>query len=122
MRLNCLDALATLDIPDPHGLVERAGGDAIGRGIEVDAENQGEVTAEDPDAVGRGTNVPDAERAVIGGRADVVGVRGPGDVRYAFSMAGQGRDSGEGFGGPDDDGLIERGRSQQEAIVGEAHA
>ena len=38
---------------------------------------------------GGGTGVPDVESVADGGRADVVGVRGPGEVKDALRVAGE---------------------------------
>lgn len=123
VRLDRLDALAALDVPDPHSLVEGTGRDAVRRRVEVGAEDEGDVAAEGPDAaVGGLVDVPHAEGAVVRGGADVVGVGGPGEVGDALGVAGEGRDGTECVGGPHDDCLVERRRRQIEAIVGELDA
>ena len=49
-----------------------------------------------------GGGVPDAEGAVVGGGADVVRIRGPGEVGDALGVGGEAVEEGEVGGGPDD--------------------
>lgn len=79
------------------------------------------MAAERFDGVGGGS-VPNAEGFVVGGGADVVGVRGPSDVGDAFGVAGEMGDLGEGLGGPDYKGFVEGGGGQEFAVVGEFDA
>lgn len=89
------EALSGLDLPNPDGLVERAGDDEVGLGVEVGAENDVGVAAEGLDALACwGACVPDAEGAVVGGGADVVGVGGPGKVGNALGVAHQAAQEG----------------------------
>lgn len=117
------DGAAGLDVPDAEAPVERAGDDEIRTRVEVDAEDEVGVAAEGLDAVsGGGEGVPDAEGAVVGGGADVVGVGGPGEVGDAVGVAGEAGAEGEGFGVPDDQGFVEGGGGEEGAVVGELHA
>jgi len=70
-------------------------------GIEVHAEDRIRVAAEDLHAIAA-SGVPDAEGAVVGGGADIVRVRGPGQVGDALRVAHKTVEEGEGGGGPND--------------------
>lgn len=97
-----VDALPSLHLPNPNRLIEGAGNDVVRLRVEVNAENGVGVAAEGLDTVASAGGVPDAEGAVVGGGADVVGVGGPGEVGDAVGMAGEAVEEGEGGGGPDD--------------------
>lgn len=87
MSINRASAFASLHLPDSDSFVEGARDDEIGLGVEVDAEDVVGVAAEDFEALERGTGVPDADSAVVGGGRDVVWVGGPGDIGDATEMA-----------------------------------
>jgi len=70
-------------------------------GIEVHAEDRIRVAAEDLHAIAAG-GVPDAEGTVVGGGADIVRVRGPGQVGDALGVADEVVKEGVGGGGPND--------------------
>lgn len=56
-----LDALAALHVPDLDRLVEGAGDNEIGLGVEIDAEDEVSVAVEGADAVEvGGSDVPDS--------------------------------------------------------------
>lgn len=90
---NRVQAAPRLDVPNPNGLVERAGDDEVGLGVEVDAEDEVGVALEGLDAV-LGASVPYAEGAVVGGGGEVVGVGGPGEVGDAGGVAGEDEEEG----------------------------
>ena len=83
---NSVEGAAGLNIPDPNGLVEGAGDNEVGLGVEIDTEDQVGVAAEGLHAFS-GLGVPDAESEVVGGGADVVGVGGPCQVGDAAGVA-----------------------------------
>lgn len=116
-------APAGLDLPNTNGFVEGAGDDEVGLGVEIDAEDEVGVAAEGLDALaGGGERVPDAEGAVVGGRAYVARVVGPGHVGDALGVTHEPTEEGEALRRPDDDGLVEGGRSQKIAVDGELDA
>ena len=85
-----MKTLPSLDLPNTHRFVERAGDYELRLGAEVDAEHEVRVSLQGHHVcrlAGGGACVPDAESAVVGGGADVVGVRGPSEVRYALGVA-----------------------------------
>lgn len=97
MRLNFSHAPSRLHIPEPNRLIKGSRDDQIRLGVEVDAEDEGGVAAEDLDAFeGGGSDVPDAESAVIRSRADVVGIGGPSEIGDTLGVAGEGGEEGEG--------------------------
>lgn len=59
------------------------------------------MALEDLKAIEGGACVPDAESAVIRGGADIVRVRGPGEVRYALGVPYEAVDKGEVGRGPE---------------------
>lgn len=72
-----MNTLARLHLPNPNRFIKGARDDVIGLGVEVDTENDVGVSTEgfNAVAVSGGASIPDAEGAVVGGRANVVGVR-----------------------------------------------
>lgn len=109
MRLDRMQTLPSLHLPNTHRFVERPRHDQIRLGAEVHAEDQIGVALQGLDVGGvaaGGACVPDAESAVVGGGADVVGVGRPGQVGDALGVAGEAVEESQGLGGPDDEGFV----------------
>ena len=109
MRLNRMQTLPSLHLPNKHCFVERPRHDQIRLGAEVHVEDQIGVALQGLDVggvVGGGACIPDAESAVVRGGVDVVGVKGPGEVGDALEVAGEVVEESQGLGGPDDEGFV----------------
>lgn len=101
-------AFTSLHLPNPDRLVEGAGDDEVGLRIKIDAENVIGVAFEDFQAVEGSTRFPNAEGAIVGGGADVVGVGGPCEVTYAGRVTVVAVNEGEiRGGGPENYGFVE---------------
>lgn len=85
-----MNTLACLNLPDPNRFIKRTRDNEIRLGIKVDAENDVGVATEGFNAfTARGASIPDAEGSVVGGRTNVVRVRGPSEVRDAIGVPGK---------------------------------
>ena len=89
MSIDRMNTLPRFHLPDPNCFIKRTRHDVIRLWVEVHTENDVGVTTQDFDAVtaGGGACVPYAERAVVGGRANVMGIRRPGQIRDAIRVA-----------------------------------
>lgn len=116
-------APASLDLPNTNRLVKGAGDYEVRLRIEIHTEHEVGVTAEGLHALTGGREcVPDAECTVIGGRAYVVRIEGPGHVGDSLGMTNEPMKEGKVCRRPDDDGFVEGGRRQKSAVGGKFDA
>lgn len=102
MSSNHTNTFPSLDLPNSNRFIEGAGDDEIGLRIEIHAEHEIGMAFESFEAVKGGASVPDTERAIIRGGADVVGIGGPSKIGDALRVALEAMEEGEGRGRPDD--------------------
>lgn len=98
-----MKAFPRLHLPNPDRLIKRTRNNEIRLRIEIDAEHKIGMATQGFDAFTSGrTGVPDAESAVVGSGANVMGIGRPGEIGDAFGVADEAVAEGEGGGRPDD--------------------
>lgn len=116
-----LQTFAGLDVPDAHGLVEGAGDNHVGLGVEVDAEDVVGVAMEGLDERPR-CHVPQPQRLVVGGRHQKPRVGREGEVRDALLVSMEfvdRREEGAGIGpieGVGTEGLVGGGGAEKATV------